>query len=117
MSIVFIKTATYDYETLKPAVFEMLGAMGENLIPKGSRVLIKPNLLSPAVPEAAVITHPSVIRAVAEYVLAKGGRPLISDSPGMGSIDKIRTEGGYYQALKDLEVDFNCRYRQAFRTY
>ncbi|MBU0699533.1 MAG: DUF362 domain-containing protein [Pseudomonadota bacterium] len=111
MSKVFIKTATYDYDTLKPTIFEMLDAMGADLIPERSRVLIKPNLLLPAPPETAILTHPHVIRAVAEYVVGKGGRPLISDSPAMGSLEKIRKDGGYYQALKDLDVDF-----KAFKT-
>lgn len=111
MPKVFIKTATYDYETLKPAIFEMLEAMGAGLIPERSRVLIKPNLLLPAQPEAAILTHPHVIRAVVEYVLSKGGSPLISDSPAMGSFEKIQKDGGYYQVLKDLDVDF-----KAFKT-
>jgi len=108
MSKVFIKAATYDYETLKPAIFEMIDGMGADLIPTRSRVLIKPNLLLPAKPETAVLTHPHIVRAVAEYVLGKGGRPLISDSPAMGSFEKIKKEGGYYKALEDLDVDFKA---------
>ncbi len=108
MTKVFTKTAAYDYKTLKPIIFEMIDAMGEGLIPEQSRVLIKPNLLLPANPETAILTHPHVVRAVAEYVLSKGARPLIADSPAMGSFEKIMKEGGYYQTFKDLDVDFKA---------
>jgi uncharacterized protein (DUF362 family)/Pyruvate/2-oxoacid:ferredoxin oxidoreductase delta subunit len=108
MPKVFIKAATYDYETLKPAIFEMIDTMGVDLIPSRSRVLIKPNLLMPAIPETAVLTHPHIVRAVAEYVLSKGGRPVVSDSPAMGSFQKIKKEGGYEKALQGLDVDFKA---------
>lgn len=106
MSEVYIKNASYDYDLLKPAVFEMIDSIGTVRIQKQSRVLIKPNFLLPAVPEKAVLTHPLVVKAVAEYVLSKGGCPLIADSPAMGSIKKIFREGGYEKALKGLDVEF-----------
>jgi len=49
-------------------------------------------------------THPSVIRAVAEYMLEKGARVQISDSPAMGSFSKLLNTGGYEKALKGLDV-------------
>lgn len=111
MSKVIFKNASYNYENLKPIIFEMIGELKEDLIPREARVLIKPNLLLPAKPEKAVLTHPLVVRAVVEYVLSKGGRPLISDSPAMGSIEKIKVVGGYKKALRDFDVQFT-----AFRT-
>ncbi len=106
MSKVIFKKASYNYKTLKPVLFEMIAALDEDLINKQDRVLIKPNLLLPAKPENAVLTHPLVVRAVAEYVLSKGGIPLISDSPATGSFEKIKVEGGYYKAFRDLDVEF-----------
>ncbi len=108
MSKVIFKNASYNYENLKPVVFEMMGELKEDLIRKEARVLIKPNLLMPAKPEKAVLTHPLVVRAVVEYVLSKGGRPLISDSPAMGSIEKIYVVGVFQKALRDLDVQFEA---------
>jgi uncharacterized protein (DUF362 family) len=51
-----IRKAAYDYENLKPIIFEMLDAISNGLIQRQRRVLIKPNLLSPAKPEKAVQT-------------------------------------------------------------
>ena len=45
-------------------------------------VLLKPNLLAPRKPEAAVTTHPAVVREVAKRVLALGARVMVGDSSG-----------------------------------
>jgi len=50
MSSVVSKRATYNYQTLRPQLFEMLEAIGASSIEKGARVVIKPNLLAPALP-------------------------------------------------------------------
>ncbi len=71
---------------------------------RGDRVLIKPNLLLPASPEKAVLTHPLVVRAAAEYVLEKGGRPLVADSPATGSMENILKTGGFHRELAGLPV-------------
>jgi len=76
------------------------------MVKKGSRVLIKPNLLAPAPPEKAIVTHPLIIRAAVEYVLQKGAHPVISDSPASGSFEKILRESGIKKALEGLKVEF-----------
>jgi len=103
---VSIRTASYDYKSLRPLVFELIDFFCAGMIKKGSRVLIKPNLLAPSQPERAMVTHPLVVKAVAEYVIQKGGRPQISDSPAMGGFEKVLTESGLRDAMKGLEVEF-----------
>ena len=61
MSIVYVRKAEYNYKTLKPVIFELIESVGSPLINKGSRVVIKPNLLAPASPEKAVLTHPLIV--------------------------------------------------------
>ncbi len=111
MTKVLLKKASYDYETLKPLIFEIIDTIGGDQIPSRSRVLIKPNFLLPAKPESAISTHPNVLKAVVEYVLAKGARVRIADSPAMGSFERISKVGGYQQALEDMDVEF-----KAFKT-
>jgi uncharacterized protein (DUF362 family)/Pyruvate/2-oxoacid:ferredoxin oxidoreductase delta subunit len=108
MSKVIFKKSTYHYDTLRPNIFDMLDAIGSDLFQGNPRVLIKPNFLSPAKPERAILTHPLVIRAVTEYVLSKGGQPQISDSPALGSFEKLLKEGGYDRAFKGLEVSLKA---------
>ena len=74
MSTVFIRKAEYDDAVIRPLVFEMLASAEAPDIAAGSRVLIKPNFLSPAEPEKALTTHPLILRAAAEYCLEKGAR-------------------------------------------
>jgi uncharacterized protein (DUF362 family)/Pyruvate/2-oxoacid:ferredoxin oxidoreductase delta subunit len=108
MTDVYFKNAEYNYRDLKPIVSEMLeAAIGDQIYPK-AQVLIKPNFLSPARPEKAIVTHPLVVRAVAEYVLKKGGRILIADSPGIGSFERILKEGGFKEVFGQLsrQVEF-----------
>ncbi|NPV06207.1 MAG: DUF362 domain-containing protein [Syntrophaceae bacterium] len=105
MSKVIARQATYDYDRLKPAVFGILDAVGGAGIAPGRRVLIKPNFLSPAKPGDAMLTHPLVIRAVAEYALARGGRVRIGDSPALGSFDRILKTSGTRDALAGLDVE------------
>ncbi len=104
MANVIIRNASYQYDQLQPIVFEMLEKLTGGRIRPGSRVLIKPNMLCAARPEDAVLTHPHLIRAVVEYVLQQGVRPQISDSPAIGSFDKILKSNGTAEALQDLDV-------------
>ncbi len=103
---VYVREASYDYGRLRTAVFEMMEACGA-AIPKRGIVLIKPNFLSPAPPEKAMLTHPLVVRAVSEYVIGKGGRPQVSDSPAVGTFERILKEGGFRDALAGLDVRFS----------
>jgi len=106
MTDVIFKKAEYPYETLKPALFEMISALDGGQITKSSHVLIKPNLLLAAKPERGILTHPLVVKAVAEYVMTKGAFPQISDSPALGTFEKVLKLGGYRDAFKDLAVNF-----------
>jgi len=106
MSTVIFRQSTYHDSHLRPRLHEMLAALDDGLFAGNPRVLIKPNLLIAAGPERGILTHPLVVRTVAEYVLARGGRVQISDSPALGSFDKILKESGYLQAFEGLEVAF-----------
>ena len=105
--IVMVRNAAYGSDALRSVIFGMMEAMGGNEIRKDSRVLVKPNLLSPAFPRQAVLTHPSIIRAAVEYCLDRGARVLISDSPAMGSFNLILRMNGIRAALDGLDCE--CR--------
>lgn len=104
MSKVFIKQASYDLAVIEPLVHQMFNDMGTDWITPGMRVLVKPNLLMPANPEKAIVTHPIVCKAVVQYLLDKGAQVQISDSPAVGSFRKVLTESGYKEMLDGLDV-------------
>jgi len=82
-----IKCDSYDDEKVRNAVESSLAPLGglESIIKEGDRVLIKLNLLSSRPPEAAVTTHPAVVRAVVQMGQEIGATVIVGDSPGGGS--------------------------------
>ena len=81
--VALIRCADYDIEQVQAAVrsaVDLLGGM-ECFVKPGQRVLVKPNLLQATDPERAVVTHPTVVRAVIELAQEAGGRVLVADNP------------------------------------
>ncbi len=100
-----------DYEN--PRIDEMLeplGGMG-SFVSKGERVLLKINLLSASDPMAAITTHPSIVKAVAESVMNAGATPFIGDSPGGSfskrALTKAYKRTGMSQIADDLGIELN----------
>jgi uncharacterized protein (DUF362 family) len=85
--------------------------LGE-LITPGDRVLIKPNFVlhfnAGAGPLDAVVTHPSVIRAIVDYVviaLRRRGEILIGDAPQMNcDIDRLFEVSGMKSLAEFLRI-------------
>ncbi len=74
----------YRDEAIRAAVMQVLEPLGglEQFVERGDRVLVKPNLLSPRPPDAAVTTHPALVRVVVRMVQEIGAIPIVGDSPG-----------------------------------
>jgi uncharacterized protein (DUF362 family)/Pyruvate/2-oxoacid:ferredoxin oxidoreductase delta subunit len=90
---------SYQPELVDAAVRKAVDQLGgmDKFVSPGQRVLLKVNLLSSSPPEKAIVTHPSVVAAVAKLVSAAGGQPIIGDSPG-GAFTKARLEQIYRKA-------------------
>ena len=78
------RCAGYDLEEVEASLRAALAPLGgiEAFVRPGQRVVLKPNLLRPASPDAAATTHPAVVAAVARLVVAAGAEALILDSSG-----------------------------------
>lgn len=102
-STVAIKKATYSKMDLTSLLIPLGGF--EKYIKRGDRVVLKVNLLSASTPSSAVVTHPAVVRAVAEAVLKVGGEPTIGDSPSR-EFTKSRLDNVYeYSGLKHIAAE------------
>lgn len=79
-----VKCDDYSPVEVKEALKKALDLIGgiDRFVKPGSKVLLKPNLLSAKTPDKAVTTHPELVRAVARLVKEAGGLPSIGDSPG-----------------------------------
>lgn len=91
--VAVVKCETYNPEEVFNAVKKAVEGIGLEL-PKGGKVLIKPNVLSGKPPESGITTHPAVLEAVCRLV--QGCEITVGDSSGTGAI----TTNGSMKALE-----------------
>ncbi|MBU0484764.1 MAG: DUF362 domain-containing protein [Proteobacteria bacterium] len=72
--------------------------------PAGSRVLLKPNLVSAGSRGNIACTNAEFVAAVAEWMLDHGAMVKIGDSPAFGSACKVMAASGISEALHGLPV-------------
>ena len=98
-----------DYEPgkVRAAVDGCVQALGgwSAFIPRGARVLVKPNFIAARPADKAVVTHPVVIAAVCRAVIHAGGTPVVGDSTSLGSVRRIARAAGVLEALRPLGVE------------
>ena len=93
----------YDRRLLKEGVEALCNALGFR-VSTGSRVLLKPNLVSAVRHKGLACTHPEVVAAVAEWFLDQGAKVRVGDSPAFGSALGVMADCGISAALKGLPV-------------
>ena len=108
--VALIPIATYDQAAVDTAVLQgvdLLGGIARFVQPE-ERILLKPNLLSRALPQKAITTHPAVFSAVC-HLLRESGYTHLSygDSPGnpTTSPDKAAQASGIAEAAKRYGVE------------
>jgi uncharacterized protein (DUF362 family)/Pyruvate/2-oxoacid:ferredoxin oxidoreductase delta subunit len=99
-----VRCQTYDEEEVLKGLRQSLDLIGgiENFVRKGSRVLLKPNLLYGKAPEKAVTTHPSIIKGVIGMVREAGGIPFLGDSPSVGSLMRAAEKAGIKRVTDEM---------------
>ena len=102
------RVGDYDRMLVKAGLVRLLEHLGgmERFVKRGERVLIKPNLLAAKPPEAAVTTHPELLRAVIELVQQAGGVALVGDSPGIGSARRVAERSGLLKVVEETWAEF-----------
>jgi len=98
----------YRPEAVQEGLTRLLQPLGgmERFVRPGERVLIKPNLLSAKPAEAAVTTHPELVRAVILEVQRVGAIALVGDSPGVGSGRKVAERCGILAVVEETGAEF-----------
>jgi len=111
-----VRCDSYNQQDLYPAIKQSLDLIGglSSFIQKEDRVLIKPNLLSAAPPEAGIDTHPEFVRAVIRMVRETGAEIFLGDSPSVwGTVQDVNVvyeQTGIRKVAEDEGVrlvDFN----------
>lgn len=83
----------YERKVLQSVLERVMPCIGELNLSPGTRVLLKPNLISARAPSLAC-THAGFVAAVATWFLDHGCRVVIGDSPAFGSaMDAVKRQG------------------------
>lgn len=101
-TVAVVRCETYEAEAVHAAVgrgLELLGGAGRFVQP-GERIVLKPNLLLGADPDAAITTHPSVFEAVVRHLQTAGATLSYGDSPGFGSPAAVARGAGLAQVAE-----------------
>lgn len=76
-------------------------------VPCGYKVLLKPNLVAASRADGLALTHPQVLRAVAEWFLDHGAVVSVGDSPAFGTPASVMAQCGISKALAGLPIKFS----------
>ncbi len=108
--VALVPLATYDQPQVDAAVREGVRLLGgiERFVRPEERILLKPNMLSRALPQKAITTHPAVFEAVVRLLREEGfDRLSYGDSPGNPSTtpEKAAQACGIAEAAEQLGVE------------
>lgn len=101
--VALAKCAEYDTSIMPETVGRLLDTIACRP-GRGTKVLVKPNLLAPTPPDYLPCTHPLVVRSVCRYLLDLGAEVRVGDSPTFGNAVEIGRKIGLTDALADLPV-------------
>ena len=113
-TVALVQSTEYGTEQIEAAVrhaVDLLGGMSRFVQP-GQRVLMKPNLLQGGDPAKAIITHPTVVRAVVKLAQEAGGLVLIADNPFIPPVnergwDSLYERSGYAAIAAETGAELN----------
>lgn len=113
-TVALARCYSYQRTEVENAVRRCLQELGgiENFVRSGQKVLVKPNLLAAEPPERGVDTHPEVVRAVLKELLTLGAKPLVGDSPGVGSLSWVAQKAGIAEVCRELNVPLGAFKRE-----
>ncbi len=96
--VALLRCGCYEAPLVREAVARALEASGL-AVGRGLRVLVKPNLL---MPKLLACTHPQVVAAACAWLLERGARVEVADSPGFGRAAAVARAIGLEDALRPL---------------
>ncbi|MCX7678935.1 MAG: DUF362 domain-containing protein [Spirochaetes bacterium] len=96
----------YELEGVKKAVRMAISLSGFDLSAmRGKRVLLKPNVLMPVVPERAVTTHPVFFQAVGEIMKEYAKKVVVIDSPNFFALPNALKKTGLMEVAQKLGME------------
>lgn len=110
--VALLRCTDYDVDLIEKKLregFELLGGdvFLRRLIPEGSKVLLKPNMLSVEQAGSPVVTHFAVFEAVIRIVKEYSSDITFGDSPGFGDPKRAAEKSGLMQVANKYGVKFD----------
>jgi len=110
--VALLRCEEYDADVIEKKLregFELLGgdAYLRKLIPEGSRVFLKPNMLAVEEPESPVVTNHKVFEAVIRIIKDYSCDITFGDSPGFGDPRKAAERSGLMKVAEKYGVKFD----------
>ncbi len=107
MSVVCIeKCEDYEIENVYNVLKDIINNSNMPKV-KNKKILIKPNILSDAKPEACITTHPSVLKALIMILKEMEAKEiLVGDSPGLHSPKFKPKKSQLYKVCKEENVEW-----------
>ena len=104
MTARIVRCQRYHGRKLEEGIDAALGDLG--IDPAGRTVVIKPNIVIPAKPGSAIVTHPAVAEALVNVLRRRGaGAITIAEGPGLGADEETFFKlSGYRDLAKRLGV-------------
>ncbi|MDX1775742.1 MAG: DUF362 domain-containing protein [Desulfobulbales bacterium] len=102
-SVALLACPSYNSREIYHKIDQLCTAVGFR-VSAGSRILLKPNLLSGRTGDHLACTHPAFVRAVAAWFVDRGAKVAIGDSPAFGSATGVMRATGIEKALAALPV-------------
>ncbi len=98
MPVKIAKAEKYDVKLLTPLIRDAIEALGLNL--RGKTAILKPNIVIPAKPKSAIITHPAVVDAMINVLKEIGFEDIvIGEGAGLGADESSVFETSGYKKL------------------
>lgn len=110
--VVLLRNEEYDAEKIEKSIregFELLGGESyvRSLIPEGSTVMLKPNLLSVEDKESPVVTNHIFFEGVVRVLKDYTSKLSFGDSPGFGSAEKAAEKAGLMDVARKYGLKFD----------
>lgn len=102
-SVALLKCPFYNRHQIIRKIDQLCSALGFG-VNIGTKVLLKPNLLTGRSTGHLACTHPEFVAAAAEWFVNKGAIVTIGDSPGFGTAVGVMRGTGIDEALAGLPV-------------
>ena len=97
----------YDPSTIREIIarhFNLAGGI-ENILSRGDKVLLKPNLIAPRPVEQASLTNPAIIVETARLLIDFGVKVVVADSPAWSTAQHCIEVLGAAKELQKLNVE------------